>query len=219
MKKRFWSIEDDAIMRLEYPNTSTKKLAEKLGVSIRSCYSRANILGLVKTSVYLATPENGCLTKGEIIGFNTFFKKGQVPFNKGLKQSDFMSKESIAKTKATRFKKGQIPHNTKEDGFIIPRKDKCGKTYLYIRESLGVWKLYHRQVWEQYNGKLKSNEVVRFRDGNSLNCDISNLFVVPKSENMKLNTIHQYPKELQKAIKLTNKLKKTILKTENHGKK
>jgi hypothetical protein len=59
MKKRFWSIEDDAIMRAEYPNTSTKKLAEKLGVSIRSCYSRATILGLVKTSVYLATPESG----------------------------------------------------------------------------------------------------------------------------------------------------------------
>lgn len=219
MKKRFWSIEDDAIMRLEYPNTSTKKLAAKLGVSMRSCYSRANILGLVKTSEYLATPESGRLSKGEVIGFNTFFKKGQIPFNKGLKQKDFMSKEAINKTKATRFKKGQVPHNTKEDGVIIPRKDKCGKTYLYIRESLGVWKLYHRQVWEQHHGKLNSNEVVRFRDGNSLNCCISNLFVVPKSENMKLNTIHQYPKELQQAIKLTNKLKKTILKTENHGKK
>lgn len=219
MKKRLWSTEDDAVMRLEYPNTSTKKLAAKLGVSMRSCYSRANVLGLVKTPQYLATPDSGRLSKGEVIGFNTFFKKGQVPFNKGLKQKDFMSREAIAKTKKTRFKKGQLPHNTKEDGVIIPRKDKCGKTYLYIRESLGIWKLYHRKVWEQHNGKLKSNEIVRFRDGNSLNCEISNLFVIPKSENMKLNTIHQYPKELQQVIKLTNKLKKTILKTENHGKK
>jgi hypothetical protein len=219
MKKRFWSIEDDAIMRAEYPNTSTKKLAEKLGVSIRSCYSRATVLELVKTSVYLATPESGRLSKGEVIGFNTFFKKGQVPFNKGLKQSEFMSKEAIKKTAKTRFKKGQVPHNTKEDGVIIPRKDKSGKTYLYIRESLGVWKLYHRTIWEQHHGKLKRNEVVRFRDGNQMNCAIENLFMVSMADNMKMNSIHQYPDDLKQAIKLTNKLKKQILKTENHGKK
>jgi len=219
MKKRFWSEQDDELMRLKYPHTSTKKLASELGVSIRSCYSRANILRLVKTSVYLATAESGRLSKGEVIGFNTFFKKGNVPFNKGLKQTDFMCTESIAKSKQTQFRKGHLPANTKEDGVIIPRKDKTGKVYLYIRESLGIWKLYHRQVWEQHHGKLKSNEVVRFKDGNSLNCDISNLFMVPKSMNMKLNSIHQYPEELQEVIKLNNKLKKKILKTENHGKK
>ncbi|CAB4127090.1 HNH nuclease [uncultured Caudovirales phage] len=217
MKRRLWTMDDDAIMRAEYPNISTKKLAEKLGVSIRSCYSRATVLGLVKTSVYLSTPESGRLSKGDVIGSKTFFKKGNKPFNKGLKIEDFMSKESIEKTKSTRFKKGQAPHNTKEDGVIVSRKDKCGKTYLYIRESLGVWKLYQRHIWEQHHEKLKNNEVVRFRDGNTLNCEISNLIMVPKSENMKLNTIHQYPEDLKQVIKLTNKLKKQIIKTRNNG--
>lgn len=217
--RKLWTESEDTLIKKEYPNNLTEIIAVKLNRSLRSVYSRANTLGLKKTEKYLNTEASGRLTKGQVIGFNTFFKKGQIPFNKGLKQKDFFSKEAIAKSKLTRFKKGRLPHNAKEDGLIMPRKDKSGKTYLYIRESLGVWKLYHRTVWEKHNGKLKRNEVVRFKDGNQTNCAIENLFVISMAENMKLNSIHQYPNDLKQVIKLTNKLKKQIIKTENHGKK
>jgi hypothetical protein len=48
----------------------------------------------------------------------TEFKKGHVPFNKGLKQSEWMSPEAVAKTKATRFKKGQMPPTAMPLGYI-----------------------------------------------------------------------------------------------------
>lgn len=48
----------------------------------------------------------------------TEFKKGDIPFNKGLKQIEWMPPESIERTKATRFKPGEIPPNAKPLGYI-----------------------------------------------------------------------------------------------------
>ena len=38
-------------------------------------------------------------------GLTGHFQKGQVSYNKGKKQSEFLSAEAIERTKATRFKK------------------------------------------------------------------------------------------------------------------
>lgn len=48
----------------------------------------------------------------------TEFKKGDVPFNKGLKQEEWLTPEAIERTKATRFQKGQLPQTTKPLGYI-----------------------------------------------------------------------------------------------------
>lgn len=117
------------------------------------------------------------------------FPKGHKPANKGKKQTEFMSTESIERSKATRFKKGQRPHNTKErDGEISIRRDKSGYDYKYIRVSLGEWELYHRVVWQKHNGEIPEGGIISFKDGNSLNCSIENLKLLSLEENMKRNS-------------------------------
>ncbi|SEH05521.1 hypothetical protein [Candidatus Venteria ishoeyi] len=71
---------------------------------------------------------------------NGVIKKGNIPFNKGKKQAEYMSKESIAKSQATRFKKGRKPHNTKQKGDIVSIKDSYNGTYYkYIKIKNNHW--------------------------------------------------------------------------------
>ena len=160
-----WIKAEDRIMKRLYPNQSTESVAAVLNRSLRSVYSRANTLGLKKTEKYLSSEASGRLNKVSVAGYNTRYKKGQASFNKGLKQTDYMTAEAIKKTKKTRFKKGQKPHNTKPIGTIEPRADKSGKSYLYIKHGDRDWQLYQRHVWEQANRKLLPGEIIRFKDG------------------------------------------------------
>lgn len=70
--------------------------------------------------------------------------------------------------------------------------------------------MVHVLLWEEYNGKVPSNHAVVFKDGNKQNITIENLELVTRAELMRRNTIHRYPVELKQAIRLTNKLRRTI---------
>jgi len=108
------------------------------------------------------------------------FIKGHRPWNKGKKGINIGGKE-------TQFKPGHLPHNTKQNGDISIRKDKSGRPYKYIRISKGKWELLHRYKWEKYNGKIPKGMLVVFKDGNSLNCNINNLELITRKENMQRN--------------------------------
>lgn len=104
-----------------------------------------------------------------------------------------MTPDAIEKTKGTRFKKGQLPHNTKSrDGVITIRHDhpdrNNGRSYKYIRVSLGKWVPYHRYLWEKKYGKIPSGHCLWFKDGNSLNCRPSNLELITRKENYDRNS-------------------------------
>ena len=143
-------------------------------------------------------------------------QKGCVPFNKGKKQIEFMSKEAIEKTKATRFKKGNIPHNTKQvNGEISIRKDSSGRFYKHIRVEKGIWELYHRVLWEKHNGSIPKDMIVAFKDKNSMNVIIENLEIISKEENMYRNSKMNYPKEIIPSMVLVNKLDKQLNKLQN----
>lgn len=197
-----------------YPDHDTQWLADKIGCTVKSLYSQANILGVKKSEEYhnkLMQNEADRLRK---VGKKTRFKKGHTPDNKGLKQSEWMSKESIKKSAKTRFKKGDDPHNTKYDGHISIRNTK-GRPYKWIRLKKGKYVLLHRHIWIKKNGPIKPNEVITFKDGNSMNCNIDNLEKITRVKNMKNNTIHNYPEELKSTIRLISKLSKSI----NHAEK
>jgi len=145
---------------------------------------------------------------------------GNTPFNKGMKQTEYMSAVGIAKSKQSRFKKGTTPHNTNPfgNGAIVLRKDTSGETYKYIRIKPGVWDLYHRIVWQQHNGIIPPNHIVVFKDGNSLNTNIKNLKLINRSINILRNSKHNYPSEIIPSMVLNKKLQNQINKLEN-GKK
>lgn len=107
-------------------------------------------------------------------GLNTCFKKGNEPFNKGLKGQCAPGSEKGW------FKKGSMPKNHKPVGSErIDSKD----GYILIKTAEPrTWRHKHRVIWEQHNGPVPRNHVVIFLDGDKANLDISNLALISRSE-------------------------------------
>lgn len=207
-----WSEEELSYLKNNYPSVKTELIAKHLKRSERSVYSMAYVIGLNKSEEFRKSEESGIFRKGKVIGVEHRFKKGHVPFNKGKKQSEYMSDEQIKKCSATQFKKGNLPHNTKRDHIISLRTDSsANKKYYHIRLGKAKWIAYHTYLWEQANGKLPENHIVIFKDNNPMNCVLENLEAISRSENMKRNTIHRYPEEIKEVIRLQSKLTKTII--------
>lgn len=121
-------------------------------------------------------------------GLTTHFKKGHKPFNKGLKQTDYMTAEQIDKTKATKFKKNSVPPNWKEIGST--RLSKGGYLEIKVSDLNGNknYKSYHRLIYEKHHGvKIKEDEAVVFLDQNKMNFNIDNLKLVKQRELGKFN--------------------------------
>lgn len=146
------------------------------------------------------------------------FKKGQVSFNKGKKQSEFLSKAAIAKSKKTRFKKGQLPPNTKYNGCISTRNHK-GIIYKVVRVDNAKWEMLHVYTWKQAGKKIPKGSVVVFKDGDTMNINIANLECITRKQLMLRNTLHNYPKEIALTIQLRGALNRQINKhaKQNNG--
>lgn len=193
-----WTEDMDAILRDNYPCKPTFEVAEILGLTSKQVLCRAKRLGLHKNPDIIAgIRENG------------MFLKGHVPFNKGMKQHEYMSEEVIQKTIATRFKKGQIPVNIKEIGYERISVD----GYVEVKTEKG-FVLKHRMIWEKHNGPIPKGHIVRFKNRNKLDIRIENLELVTCAQNMKDNTIHNYPPEIKTAMRRISKLKRMVKKYE-----
>ena len=82
-----FTLEEDRYLIDNYENTRTDEIARHLGLKLHVIYNRAYNLGLKKSEAFLKSPESGILYPGHTRGKSTQFKKGQVPPNKGKKQS------------------------------------------------------------------------------------------------------------------------------------
>jgi len=121
------------------------------------------------------------------------FKKGQVPVNAGKKQSEYMTAAAIERTKATRFKAGEIsPHKRHfKDGDITIRhnhKERGCKPHKYIRLSLTKWQELQIYNWEKVNGPIPKGYVLACKDGDTLNCEPSNWYLLSKKDNALRNS-------------------------------
>jgi hypothetical protein len=109
------------------------------------------------------------------------FKHGQISHNKGKA----MTAEMRAKCAPTMFKPGQMPANTKKDGVTTLRE---GGVTPYIRIERGRWKRLAHHVWETaHQTAIPGNHVIRHLDGDRLNCQIENLELVSRAENLARN--------------------------------
>lgn len=196
-------IEIERLVKQYYPDMSTRLLSIALGVSISRLHQIASSIGSKKSPEFKRKEAKRLSLAGQ-----TFrFKKGQIPPNKGKP----MSKEVYEKVKPTMFKKGNMPQNTKYDGHLSIRTDKrAGRSYIYVRVSLGKYRELHRVMWEQANGKIPKGFNVVFKDNNTSNVRLENLELVSNAELMARNTIQRYPNELKSLIKLLSKLRKEI---------
>lgn len=123
-------------------------------------------------------------------GLTGRFKKGCIPYNKGVKGVYYKGSEK------TWFKKGCAPLNHREVN--SERINKDGYIEIKIAEP-NKWVLKHRHVWETRYGKIPKGNIIIFRDNNKTNVDINNLICISKRENAMLNNtgLSVYKKELK----------------------
>ena len=197
------SIKDE--IRARYCDEPTINIARDLNIPIGKVYGIANRMGLKKSKEYMKENMPGMdnLIKH---GAAFRFKTGDQPHNKGVKMPD----EVYNKVKPTMFKAGAQPHNTLPIGSIRIQEKRGDIPYQFIKLSNQNWQPLHRYYWEQVNGKIAKGMVLRFKDGNSMNCELNNLELLTQQQNMMLNTMHKYPAEIKEVLKLRNKLNKLI---------
>lgn len=196
---KFSKNEDDFIKEnyLKLPATRISKLLNRSKTAARQ---RMKILGLV------VPPETI-----EIFKKSTQIKPGNISYNKGKKQSEYMSAEAIEKSKATWFKKGNLPSNTKpSDLEITIRADKRGVRYQFIRVSKSNWITLDRYNWEKERGKIPAGHKIIHINGDTLNANIDNLEIVTAAQLMKKNSLHNYPPEIKQVIQLGGVLTRKI---------
>lgn len=199
MIRHYYSEEEDNFLIDNVKGISLKELREQFNkkfgynLSESAIANRKNKLGL-----------SSGIKGGQ-------FQKGSVPFNKGKKQKDYMSKEAINKTKNTRFKKGNIPHNHRPLG--SERTTIEGYIEVKVAEP-NKWKTKAVVIYEEKYGKIPKGHKVIYLDGNRQNLDVSNLKVISSAEEliMNSNNLRYSNKELTESgclvAKIINKRRK-----------
>ena len=205
MVKRIWTKEEINILLRDYqdPNIFSADIAKRLDRTLSQVYQKARTMGLkaplerIRLAGKLGTNHPNAVAHR--------FKKGSVPANKGKK----MSPEVYEKLKQTMFKKGNSPFNHREVG--SERINVDGYIETKVAEP-NVWRLKHRIIWEQHNGVISAGYNVQFKNHNTQDCRIENLYLISKAEQMRNENslIAKYPKELQDAIRLKGVVNRQI---------
>jgi len=191
-----------------YATTLTADIAEDFSVSIYVIRNAAYVLRLKKDPEWVRERSRISIMRSDHPGRKFWIKKGSTPKNKGLKQEQYMSCEAIEKTKKTRFKKGNKPLNVRPVGFERITKD----GYIEVKTESGKFELKHRIIWQQANGTIPKGYNVQFKDGNSQNLCVENLYIINRSDQLKNeNSMYaRYPKEIQLAIQAKGALNRQI---------
>ncbi len=200
------------IVRSMYSDHRAKEIAQLLGVSMVVVYRIAVKHGIKKPKTWRTDPRSGVFQKGVRQSPGTEFKKGQRAHNKGMKVEPHV----YDKMSRTFFPKGHKPFNYKPIGTITIRRDSTGIPYQFIKITENYWELLHRKIWMDAHGSIPRHLIVTFKDGNSMNCNLDNLKLISKRENLQRNSIANIPEHLREVVKLKNKLTKKI---QEHGKK
>lgn len=175
-----WTEEELRYLREHYPDGNTVEIVKHLGRTERAVQQMAAKQGLRKSAEFMKKTLYAC---GRQVSHTpkaiaARFVKGQEPFNKGKNRTEWMSEEAQEKCMRTAFKSGNIPHNAYAAGTEIVRG---GRVYVKVA---GRRKLMLKQhyVWQQHHGKIPQDHVVKFKDGDFMNCDISNLYVMSRAD-------------------------------------
>lgn len=192
MRKLWTALQIESLIKL-YPDCKTATLVPIFGRSASMISSKASSLGVKKSEGFLKSSLSGRISSKNDIGVSTRFKALQPGWNKGMKQSDYMSKEMIEKTSKTRFKKGQDPHNTVPIGYErISRDGYIEVKVRHLKNGDANNKNFiakHRIIYIENFGEIPGNCNVEFKDGDKFNLDPNNLILRTKKENLINNSL------------------------------
>lgn len=166
------SAQFDDFLRDNYDKLPAKTIGSIIGKTGGFVTNRYKILGLVVPAEI----------KQKFIN-DSLIKKGSIPPNKGKK----LSAELRAKLEPSFFKKGNVPQNVVPIGTERLTKD----GYIEVKVKNGGlqknWRLKQRLIWEQQNGPIPKAHNVQFKDGNPLNFEIDNLYIISRGDQLKKN--------------------------------
>lgn len=173
------------------PKGYSPKFPEGMGEYIRGIAAgrtAREIAGMVSEHFGIAFSVSQCRiykqNHGIGSGLDSRFRKGHEPHNKGKK----MPREVYEKVRPTMFRKGNVPanhkgvgaHTVSGEGYLLRKVQEHGAQW-------ERWKPVHRLVWEEHNGPVPEGKILIFLDGDKGNCDIGNLALVSRAENLELN--------------------------------
>ncbi len=210
--KRFTPAEDD-FLRENYLQLSYNQLAAGLNREMGSVAGRLKLLRLllppeVRQQRQAVTNKN-LLTHGA----KNRFTKGHIPANKGKK----MPPEVYEKVKHSFFQKGSNPASNVHFGqpYLYTRVNKKGITerLWFIQEGNCKRSAYLTYLCRQ-NGIDLTGKIPRLVPGfdHSRPPTINDVTIVTNAQNMLNNTIHKYPEEVVKLIRVKTSLTRQIKK-------
>ena len=207
-KKRHHTTEDDIeYIREYYATMSTREIADVRGMSKTTIAAIAKDLGLCKTREWIAERARLRSSDPNHGGRVTRFQVGRVSPNKGRKIEEWMSPEGIANSSRTRFKKGCPSLNHRPVG--SERVNVDGYIEIKIAEP-NKWRQKQRVVWEAAHGPVPAGSMVSFIDGNKQNCELSNLRMMTRADNLRRVSLNNYPDEVREVIHLRAVLQRHI---------
>ena len=194
-----------------------KELSQKFGLDITDSklQNLKNRIKIKDNFIFEPVPNGGC------------YKKGQEPFNKGLKWDEYLTKEQQQKMLKTTYKNGHKSHNAVNVGDEAMRYSGShpdDEGYVYVKVCDGKlnknWKPKQQVIWEKKYGEIPDGHKVIFLDGDRFNFDINNLALVSNGEELhvnKLNIVSGNP-ELKKTAVLAVKTRFKALEKERNMK-
>lgn len=216
--RRPWSKEDDQDIRTNYPRFPAFLVAYVIGRTTCAVSQRARQLGVKKAADYYTQPIarlwNGTDHPKSIA---SRIKPGNVPANKGLRRPGW----SRGRMAETQFKKGraaEAAHNY----VPIGTEKVCPKRKVLMRKMTDDpsvfpvyrWKPVHVLAWVASHGPIPTGHIVRFRDGmktfKAEEITVDRLELVSLAENMRRNSLYNYPPEIVRAIKSRGALNRVI---------
>lgn len=201
-----WTAGDIQTLAALYPDNTAASVAKVLGRGIRSVYQKAASMRLKKSYAFFTSENAGRIQRGKQhpAMLATQFKPGQKVWNAGMKGW------SAPGTEATRFKPGSTPPNRQEVGALRINSD--GQLDIKLYEGLRSWvQLSHYSWWCEHGEWPPPGMVLRFRDGDTHNPAITNLQLITRQENMRLNSIHtNFPPEIVRLTLLRGALNRQI---------
>lgn len=194
---RAFTIEQLQFCVEQYKKLTVAKLTVAFNKKFKTDKTHGQIRGLIKNQGI----KSGRLGR---------FQKGHTPKNKGKKGF-----QAGGRSVETQFKKGQVS----------PRAMALGSERItvdgYIEVKIAdpnIWLAKQRIVWEQHFGPIEPGHNIRFKDGNRLNLEPSNLVKVSNSEHIYMNQLGYgtAPDEVKDSLLLLAKCQSKVKQLESN---
>lgn len=214
-----WTAHELRLLRELYPDLTAETVARELGRPVSTVYSKANALGLRKSTEFLASDRSARILRGKQSPamIATRFKKGQTSWNKGTKGLTGLHPN----TRATQFKKGTMSgaaqHNYVPIGSLRINAD--GHLERKVTDNPALyparrWEPVYRHVWEAANGPIPEGHLVVFRPGMKTTKEeeitVDRLECITRAENARRNHPRTRSPELGRLVQLKGAITRQV---------